>query len=189
MQTKTCFARRWTELSTRTLVTLAIIAVFLVPSNARATPTCQELVDDFTEAFETAESLISATTVTTDGGRELAYVRARLTRDESGELQQEILEQRGRRPPEGGGGDNDGEFSFDCEGHTLTPFQDGRYLLVLQEDNPDIPVSGYRLRFRSDGERYLPTELSSDFSVRIVLVPVRGTFTSEFEAWELPASE
>ncbi|MDZ7703119.1 MAG: hypothetical protein U5L04_01375 [Trueperaceae bacterium] len=158
-------------------------------SSAYAAPTCQDLIDDFTEAFETAESFISTTTVTTDGGRELAFVRARLSRDASGELQQEILEQRGRRPPEGGGENDDGEFSFDCEGHALTPFQGGRYLLVLQEDNPDIPVSGYRLRFRTDGERYLPTELSSDFSVRIVLVPVRGTFTSEFESWVLPGAE
>lgn len=167
------------------LFTLAVCAATL-PSSAYASPTCQELVGDFEEVFEVAESVISTTTVTTSGGRELAFVRARLYRDDDGELQQEILEQRGRRPPEGGGGEDDGEFSFSCEGHALTPFQDERYLLVLQEDNPDIPVSSYRLRFRYDGERYLPTELTSEFSVRIVLVPVRGTFTSEFEAWVLP---
>lgn len=164
-----------------------LILSFLLTSLSFAQPTCETLVDDLEIAFDKAESLVSEVEVVANG-REVGYQKARLVRDEAGELQSEIIEERGQRPPEDeGGGDGEGDFSFSCEGNALELLgSDGSYRLTLQEDDEEIPVEEYRLEFFPQGERYLPRSIIANFNTTFVLIPVRGTFTTNLSEWTFP---
>ena len=166
----------------RTLISLAF---FLFPLGF-AQPTCDTLVTDLETAFDEAESLLSEVEVVANG-REVGYQKARLVRDEAGELQSEVLEERGQRPPEDEGDGNDDDFSFNCEGNELELLgSDGAYRLTLQEQDEEIPVEEYRLEFIPQGERYLPRSIIANFSTTFVLIPVRGTFTTHLSEWTFP---
>ena len=164
-----------------------LILGFLLTSFALAQPTCETLVDDLETAFDEAESLLSEVEVVANG-REMGYQKARLTRDDAGELQSEVLEERGQRPPEDEGEDeSEDEFSFNCEGNELELLgSDGSYRLTLQEDDEEIPVDEYRLEFVPQGERYLPRSIIANFNTTFVLIPVRGTFTTNLSEWTFP---
>lgn len=158
-------------------------ALFL--SLSLAQPTCETLVADLETAFGEAESLMSEVEVVANG-REVGYQRARLYRDEAGELQSEVLEERGQRPPEdeGEGGD---DFRFSCAGNELELLgSDGAYRLTLQEDDEEIPVERYELEFFPQEGRYLPRSIQANFSTKVVLIPVRGTFTTNLSEWAFP---
>ncbi len=165
---------------------LLILSVLLT-SFSFAQPTCETLVSDLETAFDEAESLLSEVEVVANG-REMGYQKARLYRDDTGELQSEVLEERGQRPPEDEGeGESDEEFSFSCEGNEIELLgSDGSYRLTLQEDDEDIPVDEYRLEFFPQGERYLPRSIIANFNTTFVLIPVRGTFTTNLSEWTFP---
>ena len=163
-----------------------LILGFLLTSFSLAQPTCETLVSDLETAFDEADSLVSEVEVVANG-REMGYQKARLVRDDAGELQSEVLEERGQRPPEDEGEGNDEEFSFSCEGNELELLgSDGAYRLTLQEDDEDIPVEEYRLEFFPQGERYLPRSIIANFNTTFVLIPVRGTFTTNLSEWTFP---
>ena len=104
------------------------------------------------------------------------------TRDEAGELQSEVLEERGQRPPEEEGGGGDEDFSFSCEGNELELLgSDGAYRLILQEDDEEIPVEAYRLEFFPREGRYLPRSIQANFNTTFVLIPVKRDVYDEFE--------
>ena len=164
---------------------LISLAFFLLPLGF-AQPTCDTLVTDLETAFDEAESLLSEVEVVANG-REVGYQKARLVRDEAGELQSKVLEERGQRPPEDEGDGNDDDFSFNCEGNELELLgSDGAYRLTLQEQDEEIPVEEYNLEFIPQGERYLPRSIIANFSTTFVLIPVRGTFTTHLSEWTFP---
>ena len=163
-----------------------LILGFLLTSFSLAQPTCETLVSDLETAFDEADSLVSEVEVVANG-REMGYQRARLYRDDAGELQSEVLEERGQRPPEDEGEGGDEDFRFDCEGNELELLgSDGSYRLTLQEDDEEIPVEEYRLEFVPQGERYLPRTIVANFNTTFVLIPVRGTFTTNLSEWTFP---
>ena len=150
-----------------------------------AQPTCETLVSDLETAFDEANSLLSEVEVVANG-REMGYQKARLFRDEAGELQSEILEERGQRPPEDEGGDDE-DFRFSCEGGEIELLgSDGAYRLTLQEASEEIPVEAYELEFVPRGERYLPRSIVANFNTTFVLIPVSGTFTTNLSEWTFP---
>ncbi len=160
------------------------MTLLLVTATALAQPSCERLLSDLTRAFEEAESVVSVTEVT-QGGRELSYQHVELVRDEAGTLQPEVIESRGRRGPEGGGGD--GEFKFHCEGHGLEAINDiGGWKLTVLEPNEDIPVESYDLFFKIAPGRYVPERIEADFSLTVLVFPVRGTFTTTLSDWTFP---
>ena len=151
-----------------------------------AQPTCETLVDDLETAFDEAESLVSEVEVVANG-REMGYQKARLYRDEAGELQSEVIEERGQRPPEEEEDGDDGDFRFSCQGNELELLgSDGAYRLTLQEANEEIPVEAYELEFVPQGERYLPRSIVANFNTTFVLIPVSGTFTTTLSEWTFP---
>ena len=163
-----------------------LILSFLLTSLSLAQPTCEALVDDLETAFDEAESLVSEVEVVANG-REMGYQKARLYRDDAGELQSEVLEERGQRPPEDEGGDGGDDFRFSCEGNELELLgSDGSYRLTLQEDDEEIPVEEYRLEFIPREGRYLPRTIVANFNTTFVLIPVRGTFTTNLSEWTFP---
>ena len=171
----------------RHLLILSFPLIFFSTSFALAQPTCETLVDDLETAFGEAESLMSEVEVVANG-REMGYQKARLYRDDAGELQSEVIEERGQRPPEDEGEDEgDEEFSFSCEGNELELLgSDGSYRLTLQEDDEEIPVDEYRLEFTPREGRYVPRSIIANFNTTFVLIPVRGTFTTKLSEWTFP---
>ncbi len=165
---------------------ILLLLGFFLTSLSLAQPTCETLVDDLETAFDEAESLLSEVEVIANG-REMGYQRARLVRDEAGELQSEVIEERGQRPPEDEGGGGDDDFRFSCEGNELELLgSDGSYRLTLQEDDEEIPVEEYRLEFIPREGRYLPRSIIANFNTTFVLIPVRGTFTTNLSEWTFP---
>ena len=158
--------------------------LLLVTTTAWAQPTCETLLKDLTRAFEEAQSVVSVTEVT-QGGRELSYQHVKLVRDEAGDLQPEVIESRGRRGPEGGGGD--GEFEFHCEGHSLEAINNiGGWKLTVLEPSDDIPVESYDLFFKIAPGRYVPERIEADFNLKVLVFPVRGTFITSLSDWTFP---
>ena len=158
--------------------------LLLTTATALAQPTCETLLNNLTRAFEEAHSVVSVTEVT-QGGRELSYQHVNLVRDAAGTLQPEVIESRGRRGPEDGGGD--GEFEFHCEGHSLEAINNvGGWKLTVLEPSDDIPVESYDIFFKIAPGRYVPERVEADFSVTVLVFPVRGTFTTSLSDWTFP---
>ena len=160
--------------------------ILLIAGSAFALePSCQELVDSLETAFDEASSVVSSVTIK-QGNREMAYIRSQLLKDNEGEWQTEVLEQRGMQRPGGGEDSGQGEFAFDCEGHELQALDTNSFQLGLQESNKDIPVSAYTLLFNYHNGWYVPKEITANFQVSIVFIPVSGTFNTVFSDWGLP---
>ena len=163
----------------------ALCAFFLlVTATALAQPSCESLLSDLTRAFDEADSLVSVTEVT-QGGRELSYQHVKLVRDEAGTLQPEVIESRGRQRPGGEGAGSD--FEFHCEGNTLEPTDEaGVWKLTVLEPNKDIPVKRYEILFKETPGRYLPEHIEANFSVKVLVLRVHGTFDVTLSDWTFP---
>lgn len=149
-----------------------------------AAPTCTGLVASLPIALDTAVEVVVAVTIE-QGGRELAYERSHVVRDREGARTTIVLERRGLRRPEGpaatGGGD--GAFALPCDDHDLVVEPDGAILLTLRDASPDAPVATWTLRFEMVDGALRPRALDAPFSVRVLFVPVRGRFATEFTGW------
>lgn len=149
--------------------------------------TCEGLLETITTAFDTATEVMMTTQIM-QGEREFAYSKLRLYKDEAGEWQSEELEQRGVRRPEDSEGTEDGAeptFDFNCEGHTLKETERG-WDLMIPETREEIPVKQWDVSLVRQEASIVPTKVAGRFEARVLFIPFRGSFITEFSDWILP---
>jgi hypothetical protein len=148
---------------------------------------CERLIETITEAFDKATE-VKMTTQIMQGSREFAYSKLKLYKDRAGEWQSETLEQRGMQRPEDSEGQEDGAeptFDLNCEGHTLTE-TDGGWQLTLPQQGEDSPVKQWDVSLVLQGETIVPSKVAGSFEARVLFIPFRGSFTTEFFEWYIP---
>jgi hypothetical protein len=168
------------------LITAYFIGIF---SFAQSPVTCESLLGTITTAFDTATE-VKMTTQIMQGSREFAYSKLRLYKDEAGAWQSETLEQRGiQRPADSEGQDDGAEPTFDlnCEGHTLTETEQG-WQLTLPQQGEDSPVKQWDVSLIRQADTIVPTKVAGTFEARVLFIPFRGSFTTEFYEWQLPVA-
>ncbi|MGL4609091.1 MAG: hypothetical protein ACRCYY_05310 [Trueperaceae bacterium] len=149
--------------------------------------TCESLVDTITTAFDTASQVIMKTQIL-QGEREFAYSKLKLYKDRTGEWQSEVLEERGAQRPEDSEGTEDGAeptFEFNCEGHTLVETENGWDLMIL-ESNEEIPIEQWNVSLLKQNDVIVPSKVTGQFEARVLFIPFRGSFNTEFSDWVLP---
>jgi hypothetical protein len=154
-----------------------------------ATPTCAELVASLPSTLAAATEVVVAVTLE-QGGREIAYERTRVATDPDGTRTTTVLERRGlRRPdgPDGTEGDGGGAFELPCDDHDLEVDAEGHVLLTLRDPDPEAPVASWALRFAPVDGVLRPASLVAPFEIRVLFVPVRGRFATEFSEWRFPS--
>jgi hypothetical protein len=148
--------------------------------------TCKSLLGTITTAFEAATE-VQMTTQILQGEREFAYSKLRLYKDEAGEWQSEELEHRGVRRPEDSEGQEDGAqptFDLNCEGHTLVETENG-WDMTLPEQG-DSPVKQWDVSLVKQAASIVPSKVAGTFEAKILFIPFRGSFTTEFSDWVIP---
>jgi hypothetical protein len=168
---------------------IAALFILFVGSFGSAQLSCESLLGTITTAFEVATEVMMTTQIL-QGEREFAYSKLRLYKDEAGAWQSEELEHRGVRRPEDSEGQEDGAqptFDLNCEGHTLTETDNG-WALTLQEQTPDSPVKQWDVSLVRQGDTVVPSKVAGKFEARILFIPFKGSFTTEFSSWILPIS-
>jgi hypothetical protein len=154
---------------------------------AVAQVTCERLTETITTAFDRATEVVMSTQIM-QGEREFAYSKLRLYKDEAGEWQSEELERRGVQRPEDSEGTEDGAeptFDFNCEGHTLTETEQG-WDLIIPETREDIPVKQWDVSLVRQADAVVPVKVAGQFEARVLFIPFKGSFTTEFSDWILP---
>ncbi|MEM7735025.1 MAG: hypothetical protein AAF267_04475 [Deinococcota bacterium] len=63
---------------------------------------------------------------------------------------------------------------------------DMRYVLELA-NTTEIPVDTWHLTFQQQDNWYVLEQLSASFEIKILSIPIRGSFRVSFEDWDLPA--
>jgi hypothetical protein len=166
-----------------------LTAYFIGTFSCAQTPvTCERLIETITEAFDTATE-VKMTTQIMQGSREFAYSKLRLYKDEAGDWQSETLEQRGiQRPADSEGREDGAEPSFDlnCEGHTLVETEDGGWQLTLPQQGEDSPVKQWDVSLIRQADTIVPTKVAGNFEARVLFIPFRGSFITEFAEWQIP---
>lgn len=170
-----------------------IFVLFFLGANlVSAQPSCETLLESFTETLETAQSYSSTTTVL-QGDKEVYYLVAANVRDTAGEWQMETLEERSALPfgdmGGGGFGDDDEEDETTeetCEGARVEKLGNDWLLELPQEEGS--PVKEWTMTFTPYRDTFLPGTMQGRFDVRILLIPFRGTFTTSFENWAFDLS-
>jgi hypothetical protein len=166
----------------RLRVLVVALAFALSASALAADPTCTTLVAALPAALEAALEVEVAVAVE-QGGREVAYERSLVRREDDGTTSTTVLERRGLRRPDGaGGGGGDDAFALPCDDHDLDVVA-GVAHLTLRDADPDAPVAVWSLRFEQVDGAWRPAELIAPFEVRLLFVPVRGRFVTTFAAW------
>ena len=173
--------RRWTLPLTFAMLACSLPVAFGSPNP----PTCEALVEALPDSLASAREVVVAVTLE-QGGREVAYERSRVSRDEDG-VTTTVLERRGLRRPDGGGGGGGDDFDLPCDDHALTLEDGGTARLELRDPDPDAVVERWSLRFGLLDGAWRPLELTAPFTVRLVFVPVRGRFVTTFEGWVFAA--
>lgn len=168
---------------------LILFGFILLAGWSSAQPSCEVLLDSFTETLETAVSYSSTTSVL-QGEKEVYYLLTDNRRDEAGGWQMEKLEERSALPfgdmGGGFGGDNEDESVEEtCEGATVEKIGQDWQLELPQEDSP---VKEWNMTFRPYRDTFLPGTMQGKFDVRILLIPFRGTFTTSFDDWAFDLS-
>ena len=151
-------------------------------------PTCEALVAALPESLASAREVVVAVTLEQDG-REVAYERSRVQRDDDG-VTTTVLERRGLRRPDGGAGGGAGGvhgFGLPCDDHDVTLVEGDTARLELRDPDPDAVVERWSLRFGLLDGAWRPLELTAPFTVRVLFVPVRGQFVTTFDAWVFSA--
>jgi hypothetical protein len=151
--------------------------------------TCEALVDTITTAFDVATE-VTMTTQIMQGSREFAYSKIYLYKDRAGEWQSEMLEQRGVQRPGDSEGQDDGAqptFDLNCEGHSLTETETGWNLTLPQQG--DTPVKQWDISLERQGKTIVPARVAGTFEAKVLFIPFRGSFATEFAAWTIPRLE
>lgn len=177
--------RRWIVPITFAMLAWFVPAAFGSPNP----PTCEALVAALPDSLASAREVVVAVTLE-QGGREVAFERSHVLRDEDG-VTTTVLERRGLRRPDGGGdGAGSGaaqDFGLPCDDHDLTLEEGDTARLELRDPDPDAVVERWSLRFGLLDGVWRPLELTAPFTVRVLFVPVRGRFVTTFEAWVFAA--
>jgi hypothetical protein len=167
---------------------LLILVMVLIAASVRAEslPSCETLVASIAGSFEVAHEVVLAVTVWT-GSRELAHEATHLRRTSTGDFESTTIAQRGIRRP-GGAGDATGTpaaggFDLPCAGHELVSLPSGEVELRLNDPDSEGMVRDWVLRFGAAPHGWVPVTISIPFEVRVLLLPVRGRFVSEFSGW------
>jgi hypothetical protein len=169
---------------------LVLLLVYWVGSvgSAQTSVTCERLLETIRGAFEVATE-VKMTTQIVQGKREFAYSKLRLYKDETGTWQSETLEQRGMNRPAEGEGQEDGAqptFDLNCEGHTLTETREGWDLTLPQQG--DSPVKQWDIALIRQADTIVPSKIAGTFEAKILFIPFRGSFTTEFSDWQIPVT-
>jgi hypothetical protein len=170
----------------RRLFNVYLLLVF-GSSLAQTSVTCERLLETITTAFDVATE-VKMTTQIMQGSREFAYSKLRLYKDEAGEWQSETLEQRGvNRPPDSDGQEDGAQptFDLDCEGHTLVETEVG-WDLTLPQQGEDSPVKQWDISLIRRADTIVPTRVAGAFEARLLFIPFKGSFMSEFAEWQIP---
>jgi len=176
--------RRWIAPLTFATLTWFAPAAFASPNP----PTCEALVAALPDSLASAREVVVAVTLE-QGGREVAFERSRVQRDDDG-VTTTVLERRGLRRPDGGDGGGTGGaqgFGLPCDDHDLGLEEGGVVRLELRDPDPEAVVERWTLRFGLLDGAWRPLELVAPFTVRVLFVPVRGRFVTTFEAWVFAA--
>jgi hypothetical protein len=166
---------------------VSLLTLYVLGHLSFAQVTCEGLLGTITDAFDEATE-VQMTTQILQGGREFAYSKLRLYKDEAGEWQSEELEHRGVRRPEDSEGTEDGAeptFDFNCEGHTLTETEQG-WDLVIPETREDVPVKQWDISLIRQADAIVPSKVAGQFEAKVLFIPFRGSFITEFSDWILP---
>ncbi len=167
---------------------LALFTTYFIGalSLAQNPVTCERLIGTITTAFEVATE-VKMTTQIMQGSREFAYSKLRLYKDEAGEWQSEVLERRGMNRPQDSEGQEDGAeptFDLNCEGHTLVETNKGWDVTLPQQG--DSPVKQWDISLIRQADTIVPSKVAGTFEARILFIPFRGSFTTEFSEWLIP---
>jgi hypothetical protein len=155
---------------------------------AQDSVTCERLIDTITLSFDTATE-VTMTTQIMQGSREFAYSKLRLYKDEVGEWQSETLEQRGVQRPQDSEGQEDGAeptFDLNCDGHTLLETEQG-WDLTLPQQGDDSPVKQWDISLVRQADTIVPSKVAGAFEARVLFIPFKGSFITEFFEWQIPA--
>ena len=154
-------------------------------------PSCVALVHAWEDATSDAQTYTSVINVVRANGNELMYQEADHYRNSAdGEWIREVTNERSFLPfpmggrPEGEEGEEDGgaeEFCIDA-----TVEAQGNSWLVRLADREDFPMTNSTMLYEPQGDRYVITDMSGDFDVRILAFKLKGTFISTFGDWNFP---
>ncbi len=155
------------------------------------TPSCVALVHAWEDATNDAQTYTSVINVVRANGNELMYQEAEHYRSsEDGEWIREVTTERSFLPfpmggrPESEDGEDDGGAEPFCEGATVEAQGNG-WLVRLGFDE-DSPMTNSTMLYEPQGDRYVITDMSGDFDVKILAFKLKGTFMSSFGDWNFP---
>ena len=164
----------------RTLLCLSFIAIFTL---SQAQPTCVQLIEAWEDATATALSYEDVVNVT-QGGREVFYQEGFSTRSGE-EWTRNVSVERSSLPfdmPSGTGEDDDDEGAEGfCEGASVEA--QGENWLVRPLEDDDSPIQDSTLLFEPYQDSFVPTLIEGRFDLKILLIPLRGNFSTVFKNW------
>lgn len=154
-------------------------------------PTCVALVHAWEDATADAQTYKSVVNVVRANGNELMYQEADHYRNpEDGEWIREVTEERSFLPfpmgsgrPEGDEEEDGGAEEF-CEGATVEA--QGNSWLVRLANREDVPMTDSTMLYEPQGDRYIISDMSGDFDVRVLAFKLKGTFMTSFGNWVFP---
>ncbi len=151
------------------------------------TPSCTALVHAWEDATADAQTYKSVINVVRANGNELMYQEAdHFKNPDDGEWIREVTFERSFLPfpmggrPESEDGEEDSAEEF-CEGASVEA-QGNRWLVRLALDE-DSPMTNSTMLYEPQGDRYVITDMSGDFDVKILAFKFKGTFMSSFGDW------
>jgi len=154
-------------------------------------PSCIALVHAWEDATADAQTYKSVVNVVRANGNELMYQEADHYRNpEDSEWIREVTTERSFLPfpmggrPESEEGEEDGGAAPFCEGATVEA-QGNSWLVRLAFDE-DSPMTNSTMLYEPLGNRYVITDMSGDFDVRVLAFKLKGTFMTSFGDWVFP---
>jgi len=155
------------------------------------TPSCIALVHAWEDATADAQTYKSVINVVRANGNELMYQEADHYRNsEDSEWIREVTLERSFLPfpmggrPESDDDEEDGGAEPFCEGATVEA-QGNSWLVRLASDE-DSPMTNSTMLYEPQGDRFVITDMSGDFDVKILAFKLKGTFMSSFGDWVFP---
>jgi len=154
-------------------------------------PSCVALLHTWEDATAQAQTYTSVVNVVRANGNELMYQEAEHFRSsEDGDWIREVTLERSflpfpipnNRPEEEENEDEDA--SFFCEGATVEA--QGSNWLVRLATIEDSPMTNSTMLYEPQGDRYIITDMSGDFDVRILAFNLKGRFMTSFGDWVFP---
>ena len=163
-----------------------LISLFLCISFSYAQPTCVELIEAWEDATATAFAYEDVVSVT-QGDKEVFYQEGFSTRNGE-EWNRTVNVERSSLPFDLPGGPGENERDEDeegaeefCEGASVEA--QGENWLVRPVEDDDSPIQDSTLLFEPYEDSFIPTLIEGRFDLKILLIPLRGNFSTVFKNW------